>query len=82
MGKKKSRGKRGRQACVGVHTTVNAGKVCWWVKVLMLSPPAANFGWRNKDGDEKGSALGPRQRISPSLSCHQTYITLYQKEIM
>lgn len=46
----KMRGKRSRQACVGVHMSVNAGKVCWWVEVSVLPPPGANCSWRDTVG--------------------------------
>ena len=48
--KKKMRGKRGRQARVGVHTSVNAGKACQWVEVSVLPPPGTSSSWRDTVG--------------------------------
>lgn len=51
---------------------MSAGKVCWWEEVAVLSPPGANSGWRDRDGDEQGSALGPQQEFLPLFPATRT----------
>lgn len=69
-------------APVCVCTYVNAGRVCWWGKVLVLPLPAANSGWRGRDGDQVVTALGSSARISPSAACCLAYIRLCGKDTM
>lgn len=63
--KKKTRRKRSRQACVGVHTSVNAGKVCWWLEMSVLPPAGANFSWTDTVGMKR--VLPWVLRKNPSL---------------